>query len=131
MTINSVLQSTSQTLLQTAPWGGTVRPPGPVFGNPVEGISQIAIFGIRMVLVVAMVMVLVYLLWGAFDWITGGGDQEKIDKARQKITNAILGIIIMVASLGLFMVVTGDVLGIIRRDSNGNWTFSIPSIQGN
>lgn len=130
--MQSITEKVYLSLLNAAPWGSPVDPPGGFNpANPVEGISSLAIFGIRMVLVVGMVLVLVYLLWGAFDWITGGGEQEKIDKARQKITNAILGIIIMVAALGLFMVVTGDVLGIIRRDANGNWTFSIPTLQGN
>ena len=78
--------------------------------------------------IVAMILVLIYLLWGAFEWITAGGEAESLQKARQKLTNAALGILIMVGALGLFTVISGDVLGIIKRDGAGNWSFSIPSI---
>lgn len=113
----------------TTVFGRPIRPnAGPVFDSPVEGISTVAIFGIRMALIIGLVMVLVYLLWGAFEWITGGGEQEKLDKARQKITSAIIGILIMVASLGIFMAISGDVLGLIKRDASGNWRFSLPTV---
>ncbi len=128
MNLISIISNSFSLLLQTAPWGKAVTPPGPAFLNPIDGISSVLIFGIKMVFVVGMVLVLVYLLWGALEYITGGGEQERIEKARQKMTNAALGILIMVGALGLFTVVSGDVLGIIKRDGNGNWTISIPSI---
>ncbi|MBP9690947.1 hypothetical protein KBD81_02600 [Candidatus Woesebacteria bacterium] len=124
----SIVSDSFSSFLQNAPWGKPVTPLGPSFSNPIEGISSVMVFGIRMVFIVGMVLVLVYLLWGALDYITGGGEQEKIEKARQKMTNAALGILIMVGALGLFTVVSGDVLGIIKRDGSGNWTISIPSI---
>jgi hypothetical protein len=34
----------------------------------------------------------------------------------------------MVAALGIFTVVTTDVLGIIKRDGSGGWQFSLPTI---
>ena len=111
-------------------FGGPVRPPGPNFVNPIEGISVIMVFGIRMALFVGMITVLIFLLWGAYDWITGGGEQEKLDKARSKLTNAVLGIILMVFAIGLFSVVSGDILGLIKRDATGNWIFSLPTIGG-
>lgn len=109
-------------------FGPTIQPPGPVWNNPVEGISNVVIFGVRMIFIVGMILLLAYLLWGALDWVTSGGDEEKTGKARNKITQAIVGIIIMVAGLGIFLVVSGDVLGIIKRDPNGNWQFNLPTI---
>lgn len=121
-------------VLNTTPintiFGGPVRPPGPNFLNPIEGISVVMVFGIRMALISGMVTVLTFLLWGAYDWITGGGEQEKLDKARSKITNAVLGMILMVFAIGLFSVVSGDILGLIKRDATGNWVFSLPTIGG-
>ncbi|MFA9289003.1 MAG: hypothetical protein ACEQSA_03940 [Weeksellaceae bacterium] len=110
-------------------FGQISPPPGPdIYQNPIAGLSMLLTFGIRMFLIVGMIAVLFYLLWGAFDWITAGGDKDKIDSARSKMTNSVLGIILMVIALGIFSVVSGDVLGIIKRDPNGNWVFGVPRI---
>ncbi len=132
MNFSILFEKTNQILL-TSPvsnvFGTPVKPPGPTWTNPVEGISRIMVFSIRMALIIGVILVLFYLLWGAFDWITGGGDQDKLNNARQKMTNAVLGIVIMVAALGIFAAVAGDVLGLIKRDAQGNWRFSLPTIQ--
>lgn len=132
MNLSTIIEKTNYFLLASPVnnvFGTPVKPPGPTWTNPVEGISRIMVFSIRMALIIGVILVLFYLLWGAFDWITGGGDQDKLDKARQKMTNAVLGIVIMVAALGLFAAVAGDVLGLIKRDAQGNWRFSLPTIQ--
>ncbi|HCC84476.1 MAG TPA: hypothetical protein DEP87_02240 [Candidatus Pacebacteria bacterium] len=43
-------------------------------------------------------LVLVYFAWGAIEWITSGGDKGKVENARNKITNSLIGIIILVSS---------------------------------
>jgi len=52
---------------------------------------------------IAAVMVLIYLLWGGIEWITSGGDKSKTEGARNKITNAIIGLIVLAASTAIFM----------------------------
>ncbi|MDA1316738.1 MAG: hypothetical protein O3B87_01790 [bacterium] len=110
-------------------FGNISPPPGSEsFANPIAGLSTVIIVGIRMALIVAGFMVLIYLLLGAIDWITSNGEEEKLKAARLKMTNAVIGIIIVVAALGIFLVVTTDILGIIKRDGSGGWQFSLPSI---
>ncbi len=36
----------------------------------------------------------IYLLWGAFQWVTSGGDKEAVSKAQKRITNALVGLVI-------------------------------------
>ena len=45
----------------------------------------------------ASIIAFAYLIWGAIDWISSEGDQEKLKKARLKITHALLGLAIMAA----------------------------------
>lgn len=45
--------------------------------------------------------VIVYFLLGAFTWITSGGDQSKVEDARNKITNAVIGLVLLVSSFVL------------------------------
>jgi threonine/homoserine/homoserine lactone efflux protein len=40
----------------------------------------------------------IYLLWCGIQYITAGGNQDKVKTARQGIINAVLGIIIMMTA---------------------------------
>ncbi len=53
----------------------------------------------------------VYFLIGGLNWITAGGDQGKIDKAKKQMTGAAIGVIIISASYAISYVV-GLVTGI-------------------
>ena len=61
----------------------------PTFGD-------ILTFIIRLFFVMAGLAALLYLLLGAFTWITSGGNKESVEKARDKIQAAIVGIILVV-----------------------------------
>lgn len=47
---------------------------------------------------IGALLVIVYFLWGALEWILSGGDTGKLDKARQRMMHAALGMIILVSS---------------------------------
>lgn len=57
------------------------------------------------VMVIAIILVLAFLLWGGIEWITSSGDKSKMEGARNKISNAIIGLIILAAVTALFMLV--------------------------
>ena len=59
------------------------------------------------IMAIAAIMVLIYLLWAGLDWITSAGDKGKLETARLKITNAIVGIIVLAASTGLLTLIQG------------------------
>jgi len=46
-------------------------------------------------------LLLVYLLYGGFLWMTAGGDEKKVDKARDLIKNAIIGVVIVAAAYAI------------------------------
>jgi hypothetical protein len=48
---------------------------------------------------------------GAISWITSGGDKGKIEDARNKITAAVIGILILASAWALFNLVVGIVFG--------------------
>lgn len=54
---------------------------------------------------------LIYFLLGAMSWITAGEDKTKLENARNKMTNAAIGLTIVVASFSIFYIV-GKILGI-------------------
>ncbi len=49
----------------------------------------------------AVVTVLIFIVWGAFDWITSGGEKEAVGKARNKIVNALIGLAVLAVAFAL------------------------------
>ena len=70
-------------------------------GFKIPSMSTFLTFAIRGFFVLAGLLALMFLLLGALGWITSGGNKESVDKARDKITAAILGVIIIVAVLAI------------------------------
>jgi len=68
----------------------------------------------RMVGLAFLVGVLVFffiMVTGAIQWITSGGDKAGIESARGKITNAIVGVVILLSLFALLKVIE-DFFGI-------------------
>ena len=102
----------------------------PIYTQPPEiALGSLFTVIIRLVIVVASLLTLAYLLWGALDWITSGGDKEKIIRARDKITYALIGIIFIILSFSIFGVVAGNILGIVQPTGSG-FIFSLPKVGG-
>lgn len=60
---------------------------------------------LRFVLVIASLLVFMYLIWGGIEWVTSGGDKGKTESARNKITAAVVGLIIIAASYAIFTLI--------------------------
>ena len=59
----------------------------------------------------AGLLVLLYLLLGGFQLMTSGGDPKKTQEAKGKITNALIGFVIVFIAYWLVQIV-GTILGI-------------------
>jgi len=78
--------------------------PGAVSSDPQENFGTLLGGLMGGIMVIAAIMVLIFLLWGAIEWITSGGDKGKTEAARNKITQAILGLIVLAATTAIFMI---------------------------
>lgn len=72
------------------------------------GISDVLSKFIILFYQIAIILFIFMIIFSALQWITSGGDKEKVANARSRLTNAIIGFII----LGLVWVIT-NVLGTI------------------
>lgn len=63
-------------------------------GNFITNVLQIAF-------AFAILVVLVMLIWGAFEWITSGGDKDTVAKARGRILNALIGLAVLAIAYAL------------------------------
>lgn len=60
---------------------------------------------LKFVMVIAALLVFMYLIWGGIEWITSGGDKGKTESARNKITAAVIGLIVVAASFAILQLV--------------------------
>ena len=72
-------------------------------GFRIPGLPDVLTFIVRFFFVLAGLAALVYLLWGAFAWITSGGNKENVEKARDKLVAAIVGIILIVVVVAVII----------------------------
>jgi hypothetical protein len=57
----------------------------------------------RALIVIGTLAMLFNLINGAMEWITAGGEQSKVQHARQKMTEGIVGLVILAGSFVLIM----------------------------
>lgn len=78
--------------------------------NPLEGTLEeveanpLAFFFVRLwqtVVIVGAIAMILFLVWGAMDWLMSEGDKEKITRARNKITHALIGLGLLVLSYAI------------------------------
>ena len=60
---------------------------------------------ISAVIMVAAVATFIYMIYGGVEWVTSGGEKGKLEEARNRITNAILGLAIVAASWAIFRLI--------------------------
>jgi len=70
-----------------------------------EGLLTLAGRLISYLLIFTGIIAVAYLIYGGLIYITAGGDAEKASKGRVAITNAIIGIIIIMASYAIYTAV--------------------------
>lgn len=92
---------------------GSVRTTGIAGGTELTKIISNAV---TILITIAVVAVLFMLIFGAFEWIISGGDKEKVANARNRITHALIGLVI----LGLAFVIVKVVGSIIGVDVMSN-----------
>jgi hypothetical protein len=62
-------------------------------------------------LIIAALLAFFYLILGGIQWITSGGDKAGMEAARNKITHAIVGLVIVGAAWAI-MILVQNFLGI-------------------
>ena len=91
--------------------GIITNPVGPKFGSGVEFFQTFIPNLIEIGFVIGALIFFFVMIIGGIQWITSGGDKAAVEAARGKITNAIVGIIILFA-LFVILKVIGDFFGI-------------------
>lgn len=70
-------------------------------GFQIPSFSDILTFAIRGFFIIAGLAALFFLLLGALAWVTSGGNKENVEKAQQKIQQAVVGVILIAVVLAV------------------------------
>lgn len=60
---------------------------------------------IRFILLLAFIIAFVMLLIGGIRWIMAGGDEKSVEKARNTITAALIGLVIVLVAYALIRII--------------------------
>lgn len=71
----------------------------------ISNIGQLVSALVGTLLILAALMAFLYLILGGISWITSGGDKAGMETARNKITHAIVGLIIVGAAWAIMTLV--------------------------
>ena len=85
-----------------------------------EDIGTLLTKALNFVMILGAFLVFMYLIWGGIEWITSGGDKGKTEGARNKITAAVIGLIVLAASWAILGLVlnflgAGDINSLIEE----------------
>lgn len=75
-----------------------------IIDEPTKGFKTLGGFinnVITLAFAIAILVVLIMLIWGAFEWIVSGGDKDAVGKARGRIINALIGLAVLAVAFAL------------------------------
>ncbi len=101
--VSTFLTTASLAIAQGNP--GNIEIKLPKNGGFFPDFGSLSSLVLRIVLVIAAILVFGYLIMGGLEWITSGGEKSKTESARNKITAAVVGLIILVSSWALMSLV--------------------------
>ncbi|MBU1348626.1 pilin [Patescibacteria group bacterium] len=61
------------------------------------------------------IVLLGYMLFAGFQWMTAGGDEKKVANAKDMIKNAIIGLVIIVAAFAISSFVLGSLVNVTQQ----------------
>ncbi len=73
--------------------------------NAVKNIGDLISAAIGAAFMISFLLVFVMLVWGGVQWITSGGDKENTQKAKDRITSALVGLAIIGGAWALMQIV--------------------------
>lgn len=95
--LGSAITSLLSPVLTFADENINIKAPAKGYKDLGDFIGNLVIIAFSLGILIALVM----LIWGSFEWITSGGDKENVGKARNRIINALIGLAVLAVAFAL------------------------------
>lgn len=89
------------------PGFGQINSPAGIPQGGTNSVQNIVQFAIASIFVVAIILCLLFLIYGGIKWITSGGDKAGVEAARKVLTYAVIGLVIVFSSFFILNLITG------------------------
>lgn len=86
--------------------GDTVLFGSGTIGDAFSNIGELFTNIIRLALFIAALVFLAMIIWGGLRYLNAGGDPKNADAARSTLTNAVIGLLIVLLSLAIIEIIT-------------------------
>lgn len=122
--------------IQIAPSGGFhgIGPLGNPQGNGLPALSNFISVVIGIMTIIAFIWFTFILVTGAISIIGSGGDKQALENARKKITNGIIGLILVIAAVFIIDLI-GNIFGIsflnilqLFKNVTGGTSLNVPGL---
>lgn len=97
--------------------------------NSAGGLGQAVGTIFNIIFILGSLITLFFAIQGGLNYIQSSGDPKHVEAARNKITYALIGFVLLVAIYTLYVVVVVDILHIATRSPNGWFIFRIPTFK--
>jgi len=58
-------------------------------------LNKLISVGIELLILLALILCIVFIVWGGINWIMSEGDKQRLNQARQKVLFAVIGLIVV------------------------------------
>lgn len=79
--------------------------------GPMAAVVKVVSTAIGFITICAGLYFMIQVMLGGFEWISASGDKGKLEKAQNRITHSLIGLIIVVAAFAIVSII-GTVLGL-------------------
>ncbi|TRZ49582.1 hypothetical protein D4S03_08100 [bacterium] len=69
--------------------------------TPATGLAFYIAILWKSVVTLGGVAFLIFLIWGGIEWLTAGGDKTRLETAHKMISNALIGLVVLVGSYAI------------------------------
>lgn len=76
-----------------------------VYSSVKTGLPKLLSVGLTMIAVIAGIYTLILIVFAGFEYITASGEPEKIQKAWQKITQSLVGLLIIASAFAISAII--------------------------
>lgn len=85
--------------------GQTINPPASIPKGGLTTLQSILSNGITLFLIFGILLTIITIIWSGIQWGSSGGDKAKLQSARNRITWAVIGFILLLLSFFILNII--------------------------
>ena len=82
-------------------------------GNPDLEPKAAAVAIVQYLMTFLAIIAVIIILWGGFQWLTAGGNEDRVGSAKKTIIAGVIGLIIIIAAYAIVTLVVGFAQNVI------------------